>query len=182
MTDRLLLRRFDPSDAAAVHAYLSDPEVVRFEPYGPMSLQEAALAAAERADDPAFWAVCLRDSGRLVGNIWLCPTEPAFSGWELGYVLGRDAQGHGYASEACRALLDLVFQEWGAHRVYARCNPENTASWRLLERLGLRREAHRRQNATFKQAPDGQPIWNDSYEYAVLAGEWAPHEAGPHAR
>lgn len=166
-TKRLTLRRFTPEDGQGLYSYLSDPEVVRYEPYPPMSLVECTCEAVRRAQDPAFWAVCLRGSDTLLGNVYL--EARAFKGWELGYVFARDAWGHGYATEAARALLHKVFTE-GAHRVYAECNPDNAASWRLLERLGMRREAHFLSNVCFITEP--APVWQDTYVYAVLADEW----------
>ncbi|WP_448631138.1 GNAT family N-acetyltransferase [Cellulomonas soli] len=60
----------------------------------------------------------------------------------------------------------------GAHRVVARCDPRNTRSWSLLDRVGLRREAHQRQAASFEDDEHGQPVWHDTFQYAVLADEW----------
>lgn len=172
-TRRLLLRRFRASDGPALHDYLSRPEAVRFEPYPVQGADDCALLASQRAADPDFWAVCL-DGGPLVGNLWLHRDEPAsWLTWELGYVFHPGHWGNGYAFEAASALLTTCFGAWGAHRVHAECDPRNTASWRLLERLGFRREGHLRANASFATAPDGAPEWQDTYLYAVLAGEWA---------
>jgi RimJ/RimL family protein N-acetyltransferase len=171
-TPRLVLRRFSPDDGPGLHAVLRDPEVVRFEPYGPVDAAEAARLAAERADDPSFWAICLAE-GALVGNLYLHLEEPAaWRTYELGYVLGRDHWGHGYATEACLGLLDDVFAG-GAHRVVAHCDLRNVASWRLLERLGMRREGEHRAATSFADDEAGRPIWTDGYAYAVLDEEWA---------
>lgn len=166
-TERLLLRRFVPEDAEALHAFLSDPEVVRYEPYPPQSMAECEAEAARRAGNPAFWAICRLEDGQMIGNIYLA--QRGFEGWELGYVLARSTWGKGYATEACTAMLDHVFAQ-GAHRVYAQCNPDNIASWRLMERLGMRREAHMKQNVYFVANPD--PQWLDTYVYAILSEEW----------
>ncbi len=172
-TDRLLLRRFTAADGPGLHAYLSQEQAVRFEPYGVHDLAQATRVAADRAGDDAFWAVCLADGGELVGNLYLAPEGPAeWRTWELGYVFHPGRWGHGYATEACRALLDHVMTAHAAHRVVARCDPENVRSWALLERLGLRREGHLRAAASFTTGPDGRPVWHDAYLYAVLADEW----------
>lgn len=170
-TPRLLLRRFQPEDADALHAYLSDAEVVRFEPYKPFTPEESRQEALRRSGDEAFLAVCLREDGRLIGNIYLA--GEAFDTYTLGYVFARCAWGHGYATEAACAAVAHVFQT-GAHRVYALCNPENAASWRLLERLGLRREGHLRKNVYFTADP--LPQWQDTYLYAVLREEWEENQ------
>lgn len=74
----------------------------------------------------------------------------------------------GYACEALRAVVEQAFRE-GAHRVYAVCDPRNAASWRLLEKAGLKREVHLRQNVFFHRDEKGAPIWKDTYIYAILA-------------
>ncbi len=74
---------------------------------------------------------------------------------------------------ACIRLLDECFDAWAAHRVMARCDVRNPASWRLLERLGFRREGHLLANASFHDDADGHPVWKDTYLYALLDREWA---------
>jgi [ribosomal protein S5]-alanine N-acetyltransferase len=178
-TERLLIRRFKPDDWRDLYEYLSDKEVVKYEPYDVFSAEECIAEAARRAEDPAFWAVCLREGGKLIGNIYLTEAEPEFSRWELGYVFNRQYQGKGYASEASAAMVSHAFMALGALRVVAMCDPLNTASWRLMERLGMRREAHKLKNVFFWRDAQGNPIWKDTYEYAVLAEEWksrlSPH-------
>lgn len=172
-TPRLLLRRFARSDGPALHAYLSRAEAVQFEPYGVIGQDEADRWAAERAEDPAFWAICLREGGHLIGNLYLAAVPPSqWRTWELGYVLHPDHWARGYASEAATRLLDECFREWGAHRVTAACDVANTPSWRLLERLGFRREGHQLACSSFHEDADGNPIWKDDYHYAILDREW----------
>lgn len=84
LTKRLLLRSFRAADAQELYEYLSDPKVVKFEPYYPYSFEAAAQEAERRAGDESFIAVCLKDSGRLIGNIYLAPEE--FGSWEIGWV------------------------------------------------------------------------------------------------
>ena len=169
-TQRLLIRPFDPADWEDLHEYLSDGQVVRYEPYGVFTADESRQEAARRSSDPAFWAVCLKDSGKLIGNLYLAG-QP-FDAWELGYVFNAKYQGKGYATEAASCLMDHVFSRLGARRVTAMCNPLNTASWRLMERLGMRREGHLIQNVWFKRDEHGAPVWADTYQYAILAEEW----------
>ncbi len=80
--------------------------------------------------------------------------------------------GKGYATESCRRIIDYGFNHLKARRIIAMCNPENKSSWKLLERLKVRREGHLKKNIYFKCDQEGRPIWNDTYEYAVLADEW----------
>jgi len=92
--------------------------------------------------------------------------------YQIGYVFNEKFQGFGYASEAVRALLDNLFTKYDAHRVIAMCNTKNIKSWRLLEKLGFRREATRVKNMYFEKDENGSPIWFDSYQYALLKDEW----------
>ncbi len=169
-TERLLIREFVPDDWPDLYAYLSDAEVVRFEPYEVFSASQAQAEAIRRSKDPSFYAVCLKESGKLIGNLYLGQGD--FAAWELGYVFNRGYQGQGYATEAARALLDYAFAHLGARRVIAMCSTGNERSWRLLERLGLRREGLLVENVWFKRDCRGEPIWYDTYAYAILQKEW----------
>lgn len=167
-TERLTLRAFAPDDADALYAYLSDPEVVRFEPYKPFTREQAAQEAARRATDERFWAVCLH--GLLIGNIYLSRENE--TDWELGYVFARGHWGRGYATEAARALVAQVFEREQALRVIAMCDPLNPASWRLMERLGMRRIEERKRNVFFFRDEQGEPIWHDTYIYELRREDW----------
>ena len=170
-TPRLLLRPFSASDGEGLYRILSDGETVKYEPYPPFSREEADAEAARRATDPAFWAVCLPD-GTLIGTLFF--SDCAFYGAELGYVFSRPHWGNGYAAEAARAVMEHAFATTDLHRVCAMCNPENVRSWRLLERLGMRREGVFRQDIFFSRRPDGSPVWQDTYLYAILRDEFLP--------
>jgi len=172
-TDRLMMRRFREEDWRELYAYLSLPEVVKYEPYDVFTEDGCRELAARRADDPAFWAVCLKDTGALIGNVFFQQQEPRELGtWVIGYVFNPAYQGRGYATESCRRVMAYGFSERNAHRVVAMCNPENPASWRLLERLHMRREGHLQENIFFKRDAQGNAVWVDTYEYAILSDEW----------
>lgn len=164
-TQRLILRRFAKKDLQDLYEYLSDAEVVRFEPYKPMSMQQAAENLDWRISTDEMIAVELEADGKMIGNVYLGKRD--FDSLEIGFVFNRKYWGCGYAAESCKALIDKAFSE-GVHRIYAECDPCNTASWKLLEKLGFRREAHLRQNVYFWKDEQGKPIWKDTYVYAVL--------------
>lgn len=169
-TQRLLLRSFADDDWADLYEYLSDEEVVRYEPYPPLTEAQCREECERRAASDAFWAVCLRDGGKLIGNVYLAEGEQL--NWEVGYVFNRHYQNKGYATEAVTALINVLFTEHRAHRVYAQCNPDNAGSWKLLKRIGFRREAHLKKNCYFHLDGDGAPIWQDTYIYGILQEEW----------
>lgn len=171
-TPRLTVRPFQEEDAPALYAYLSLAEIYRFEPGGPISLAEATTLASQRAQGWDFWAVVLTATQEMVGHLYFAQTDPKeWMTWELGYIFHPAHQKRGYATESASALIRYGFAHLGIHRVIARCNPDNIASWKVLEKLGMRREGHFCQNAFFHRDADGKPLWTDTFEYAVLAGE-----------
>ena len=140
-TERLHLRPFTAADREAIHAVYSDPEVMRYVGHG-AHRTPAETAAALRVYGEvlerrgfSFLAVTERDGGALVGDAGLHPLGDDI---ELGYTLARGAWGRGYATELGRALLAYAFDVLGAARVVAQVEPENTASRRVLEKLGMR--------------------------------------------
>lgn len=167
-TKRLTIRSFKEEDWKDLHEYLSDEEVVKYEPYGVFSEEEAKHEAINRANNQCFYAVCFNE--KVIGNLYLGQGD--FDTWEIGYVFNRAYQGQGYATESAQALVDYAFSQLGARRLIAMCNPKNVQSWRLLERLRLRREGTLLQNIFFKRDAEGKPIWCDTYEYGILKSEW----------
>lgn len=166
-TERLILRRYQKEDLQDLFAYLSDAEVVKYEPYRPMTLAEAEEALQRRMGTGEMIAVELRDSRRLIGNVYMGKRE--FEAVEIGFVFNRGYWGRGYAAESCRALIQRAFSN-GVHRIYAECDPRNENSWKLLEALGFQREGHLRKNVYFWRDEAGEPLWKDTYLYAKLNG------------
>jgi RimJ/RimL family protein N-acetyltransferase len=106
----------------------------------------------------------------LIGacDIFVSPSESREA--HLGYILHPGFWGRGYMPEAARAVLKFGFEELGLHRIYAECHPRNTASARVMEKIGMRREGHFKENDWIK----GQ--WQDSLVYAILEWEWKANE------
>lgn len=169
-TQRLMVRRFTPEDWKDLYEYLSDPKVVFYEPYEVFTEDGCRSEAIRRSKDDAFWAVCLKENKKLIGNIYLSKQD--FDTWELGYVFNSSYQGKGYANESARAVVNYAIKQFNAWRIIAMCNPTNEKSWRLLERLNMRKEGHLKQNIYFKTDDNDRPIWQDTYEYGVLSSEW----------
>jgi len=175
-TERLIIRPFLESDAPDLYEYLSDPIVVKYEPYHPFSKEEALAVVKRRQVNPAFMAVELKSTGKVIGNLYLNHMPPAKAAtYEIGYVFNRNYHMQGFATEAASALVDYTFNHLAAHRIIASCNTDNHASWRLLERLNFRREATHKQNMFFSEDEQGHPRWFDSYQYAILQSEWVQH-------
>lgn len=172
-TDRLIIRKFSPVDWKDLYEYLSQETVVKYEPYDVYNKEESRQEAVNRSKNDAFLAVCLKENNKLIGNVYFQQQEPKeFLTWEIGYVFNPAYYGQGYATEASKRVLKYGFEELNAHRVIAMCNPENTSSWRLMERLGMIREGHFRKPAFFKRTNEGKPMWHDAYQYSILAEEF----------
>lgn len=174
MTERLRLRPFVRGDVDAVFAYRSRDDVARYLFDQPMSREECALAVQQRTaqlsleeqDDRIILAAETLDGDILVGELSLIWRSVEARQGELGWIFHPDHQRRGYAREAAARLLDLAFCEADLHRVYARCDAANAPSWRLMERLGMRREAHFREHGLFKGR------WDEEFYYAILRREW----------
>ncbi|MDE7218592.1 MAG: GNAT family N-acetyltransferase [Oscillospiraceae bacterium] len=164
-TGRLILRRYIENDLQDLFEYLSDEKVVAYEPYKPMSLEETERDLAWRMGTAEMVAVELKDTHKMIGNVYMGKRE--FASLEIGYVFNQNYWGNGYAAESCKALIRNAFAN-GAHRIYAECDPDNVRSWKLLETLGFRREAHLIQNVYFWKDEHQQPVWKDTYIYAKL--------------
>jgi RimJ/RimL family protein N-acetyltransferase len=172
-TERLLLRPFDPvADFDAVHAYQSLPEVCRYIPYEPRTRDEVAAklpqirSTLDAEGQMLGLAVELAATAELIGDVMIFWNSATHRSGEIGYVLHPAHQGHGYVTEACRTLLALAFDGLGLHRVIGRIDARNEASARVLRRLGMRQEAHLRENEWFK----GE--WTDEIDFAILEAEW----------
>jgi ribosomal-protein-alanine N-acetyltransferase len=172
-SERLLLREFRAEDEAAVHAYARNPEVTRFTSWGPNDLADTKAFIKASVAEGAQWpresvplAIELKAEGRLIGGTGFYEIHSAVRTATFGYVLDHPYWGRGLATEASRALLDFCFRVVRLHRVVARCDVRHRASFHVMEKLGMRREAHFRKDT--KKAGE----WCDTYLYAVLDEEW----------
>ena len=175
-TERLLLRPFVDDDLEALYGMQSREDVTRYLYWGPRSPDEAQhmlerlmrMTAIDDDSSALRLAALLPDSRILIGDFSLQRVSREHGQGEIGFIVHPDHHGHGYATEAAALLLRLGFEELGLHRIVGRCDARNTASARLMERLGMRREAHLRENEFVK----GE--WCDELIYAMLASEWEP--------
>ena len=114
----------------------------------------------------------LADTGKVIGNISRIPRD--FGAVEAGFIVNDHFRRKGYALEALAAVVESAFAE-GAHRVYAECDPRNVPSRMLLEKAGFRREARFRQNIWFRRDEAGEPVWKDTFVYAMLESDLPLH-------
>jgi RimJ/RimL family protein N-acetyltransferase len=159
-TERLLLRRFRESDLGRLAAMQALPEVARYlywepatrEQVEPILKRRIAATRLEKDDDWVVLAVERQEDGLLLGDVTIFLRSVEHRQAEVGWVFHPDAAGHGYATEASRALIDLAFDDLEAHRVFARADARNGPSSALCRRLGMRQEAHFRESELSKGA------------------------------
>lgn len=172
-TERLELRPVLREDLPAIWEYRRLPEVSRW--LGGAHADEASFVAG--SDRMLARTLVVQCDGRVIGDLMVAIED----GWaqrgmeeqaravqaELGWVFTPEVAGQGYATEAVRAVIDICFGELGLRRVHAGCFAANEPSWRLMERIGMRREEHSRATALHVS---GQ--WLDGMDYGLLAEEW----------
>lgn len=175
-TERLSLRDFGADDLAALWKFEQLPEVQHWLGWAPHSRDE--LREAMTAESSTTTHVMVLLAGSVIGHIMIMPRDS----WaqsdvadrtknleaELGWMFDPACAGDGYATEAVRAVIGLCFDELEVRRIHAGCFADNRASWRLMERLGMRRELHSRATALHR---DG--TWHDGFGYALLREEWS---------
>lgn len=174
-TPRLLLRPFQKLDLEPFAAYRSDPGVARYQSWSsPYTLDQARAFLKEmeivQVGAPGRWYQLAVERQCQPGLIGDCAFEVLADDERqahIGFTFAPAFQKQGYATEAVKCLLDYVFGELHLHRVAATCDVENEASVRLLERLGMRREAELIENVWFKGA------WGSEYVYALIDKEWS---------
>lgn len=173
-TARLNLRPFRESDFQAYLAYRNRPDVLRYLYFDQRPEAEILKAVKDRAEhrqvekegDFLALVVELRESGEMIGDLVLRWTSETHQTGEIGYCFHPSSHGHGYATEATAELLRLGFAGLGLRRIVGRLDARNGASARVLERLGMRKEAHFVENEWVK----GE--WTDEAIYAILDRDW----------
>ncbi|GAQ19715.1 ribosomal-protein-S5-alanine N-acetyltransferase [Oceanobacillus picturae] len=170
-TDRLLIRDFQLEDWESVLKYTSDSNVMEYIPEGVLSEKGVKDLIRENVGENAEkFPVIFKEENALIGHM-------VFHKWggertyEIGWVFNPQYHNKGLASEAAMAILKYSFEELKIHRIIATCQPQNIASYRVMEKVGMRREGHFKKciPANYKK---GSRDWWDEYFYAILAEEW----------
>ncbi|QIX28393.1 GNAT family N-acetyltransferase [Nocardioides sp. JQ2195] len=174
-TERLLIRPAEWEDAETTWPFRRLPEVNHWITRAPADHDEY-VDLFRRPSSLDLTLVIERDL-EVIGDLMLHVNDPwaqvevreqaAATQAELGWCLHPDHGGKGCATEAVAALITASFEQLGLRRITAECFADNTASWRLMERLGMRREAHTRKDSLHRSGE-----WMDGLLYAVLREEW----------
>ena len=169
-TKRLLIRNFLEHDYNDLYEYLSDKETYKYEPGEPTTIEVAKNLCKERAKNNKYLAVLLKN--KVIGHIYFDKIEPnKLLTWEVGFIFNKKYQGRGYATESLMAIIKYGFKNMNIHKIIAHCNPRNISSWKLLERVKMKREGKLRKNIYFNNDENGNPIWLDTYEYGLLKSD-----------
>jgi len=173
-TERMILRPYERGDLESFHDLFGREDVSRYIPFGPLDLEQARAKLEKRTEltrieadgDGVLLAAVQEGSGRMIGEFMLRLRSAESRQGEVGWTIHPDVQGRGLATEGAREMLRLGFEELRLHRIIASADARNTASLRVMERLGMRREA------TFVDAELFRGEWIDEIVYAVLESEW----------
>lgn len=173
-TPRLLVRNFTASDLEAFLDYRNDPAVAKYQGWSVPYSREKGVAFIEGMKDihapkQGQWlqlALESKETKALVGDIAFCIKEEDARQAVIGFTIASKYWRMGFATEALTILLDYLFEDIDLHRVVADCDTENVGSWKTLEKLGFRREAHLVESILV----GGE--YNSEYCYGLLQREW----------
>ena len=185
-TKRLLLRPFRESDAPDVLEYLSGPLPHCFAGLRIDTPDEARAEVVKRAEDTEYcFAIVLKETGRVIGEIDAEPSDykppmlrsretppPPPDTFTPSIILNAAHHGSGYAYEATYALFDYLFERKAARRIYSYADDYNACSQHLCEKLGMRREGLFRSFVSFVHDAEGNPVYENTLQYAILKHEW----------
>lgn len=175
-TERLFLRPFCAEDEEIVYQIYGDAEIMEYTPFDPLT-KEGAKAHLQKMiagwqRDPVLdyeLAVVVKETGEKIGRCHMQIDEETDTAM-IGWMMLKKEWGKGYATEMTKALLDYSFDVLKVHRVNALCNPKNEKSWRVLEKFGMRREAHFKEKCRYTK--NGIHFWQDELQYAILSEEY----------
>lgn len=180
----LRLRVPTSRDVDRVLAWRNDPEVTRWLLHTTQDADGLRASWRHALDDPYDQEILADLDGVVVASGTLKVSDgegqPGSDVWRraegsIGYAVDPAYTGRGIATAVAGALLDVAFTDLGVHRVTAGCFAGNEGSWRVMEKVGMRREQHGVRDSWHDELG-----WVDGYTYAVLADEWAgPPESGP---
>lgn len=182
-TKRLLLRPFEEKDAEDLFEYLHKPAVNCFACMKLNTIEDAVKEVKKRAEETEFYfAIVLKSTNKVIGEIDAYPEsnnhidlDAQKDTFSPCWMLNLKFQGNGYAYEAAHAFFDYLFNQKGARRIYAYTEDYNVHSQRLCEKLGMRKEGLFKEFVSFVNNSDGIPIYENTYQYAILKKEWQEH-------
>jgi [ribosomal protein S5]-alanine N-acetyltransferase len=170
-TERLILREFEKQDFPSVHEYASDPEVVKFMPWGPNSPSETRRfienAIQNQVKKPrTSYELAIILNNDLIGGCGITIHSMSDKRGEIGYCIRRGQWGRGLGTETATKLIEFGFKELQLHRIIAKCDTSNHASYKVMEKKGMTKEG------VLREEKHIHGEWRDSYLYSILEYEW----------
>ena len=176
-TDRLVLRTFERADLDALAAYHTLPSMQRYvfsrtrdvaEVAGALNIMRSHVSL-QRPGDTLTLAMARQGDRKLLGHVSLHWSDATAGQGEVRFCINPAHAGQGYCREAVGAVFDLAFDHFRIHRLMVRCDGRSHHSIKLMQKLGLRLEAHYREHALF------QGEWDEELHFAMLDREWRPN-------
>ena len=172
-TDRLVIRNFCPDDwqdLQDMSIHYGASEYAQYDHAWPTRTEDIKGMAEYLSTSDQFYAVCLKETDKLIGFISLGRSEEDESAFDLGYVFHPAYHGQGYGSEGCRAVIDHAFCELGAQQVTSNTAEANLPSCALLKALGFSETG--RSTASFYETPEGEPIEFTALSFSLTGDKW----------
>jgi RimJ/RimL family protein N-acetyltransferase len=179
-TKRLVLRNFIDSDLEPFLAYRNDPEVAKYQGWGiPYSLEKGEAFVSSMKERVALkqgewiqFGIAFKETDELIGDLGCYIKEDDVRQARIGFTLAAKHWRKGYITEVIPHLLEFLFEDMDIHRIVADCDVDNVASYRTLEKLGFRREAH------FLESYLMDGVYASEYHYGLLQREWRENFKG----
>lgn len=182
-SERIILIEMKEEDWPNVHKYASQPIVCQYQPWGPNTEEESELFTKGIIEDAKLvprsryvFSVFEKKSNKMIGSGEFNLRDRSNRAGEIAYIIHPDYWGKGIATEVAQLLIKLGFYEFKLHRIYATCDPRNSGSIKVLEKIGMTKEGRMREDLLIK---DG---WRDSFLYSILEKEWGQYEQGSEAK
>ncbi len=176
-TSRLTLRRFLETDNNDLYEYLSEININCFMEMKVKSHDQCLESLKYRISNPLYMAIEHKETGKVIGEVFSeAITTNEFGGpkdtYSLCWMLNSKFQKNGFMTEAAAAYIDYLFTECDARRIFAYTEDYNISCQKLLVKLGFRQEGFYKEFVSFVNDADGNPVYENTYEYAILNKEW----------
>jgi len=173
-SERLILRNYEERDQQDFFEYMSLEYTATHEDFDPLTYEESVVYLNSRIGKDQYLVVELKENGKVIGDLSYFVKE--YNTYCISFDFNVGFEKRGYATEACKEFIRHIFMTLDGRRIYAECNEENTNSIKLLERLGFRQEGHFLEDVSFKNDCAGNPIYVNSFLYALLKSEWIANQ------
>lgn len=171
-SERITLRDIEEKDWRDVHKYASQSIVCKYQSWGPNTKEESRDFVKKVIEDAKIeprsrfvFAVLDKKDHQMIGSGEINIRDFTNRIGEIAYIINPDYWGKGFATEVANLLIEFGFKEFHLHRIFATCDPRNSGSTKVLERVGMTREGKIRENLLIKNE------WRDSFLYSILEQE-----------